>query len=247
MSRTDSLKWAAATEKGPVRAENQDAWEVRPESGVAVVADGVGGGPGGARASRIAAEIAADELAAAPWPDDSGDARYRAIRKAHEAVSAIWRDEPALVGMATTLTAVRWIGDRVEGVHVGDSRAYRLSPGTLEPLTRDHTPAGAYLAHKGGDREILRTHPRRNLLLQAVGGADAPPDPDLFEIQPVGSDLILTLCSDGIEAALSEERFRELLAPALSGDLDGALQAVLDAALREGAPDNATLVLLSRG
>jgi PPM family protein phosphatase len=247
MSRTDSLKWAAASEKGPVRAENQDAWEVRPESGVAVVADGVGGGPGGARASRIAAGIAADELAAAPWPDDSGDARRRAIRKAHEAVAAIWRDEPTMVGMATTLTAIRWVGDRVEGVHVGDSRAYRLSAGALEPLTRDHTPAGAYLAHRGGDREILRTHPRRNLLLQAVGGADAPPDPDLFELQPVVSDLILVLCSDGIEAALSEGRFRELLAPALSGDLDGALRAVLEAALREGAPDNATLVLLSGG
>jgi PPM family protein phosphatase len=247
MSRTESLRWAGASEKGPVRNENQDAWAVRPEAGVAVVADGVGGGPGGARASRVAAEVAADELAAASWPDDTGDARRRAIRRAHEAVTAIWREEPAMAGMATTLTAVRWVGDRVEGVHVGDSRAYRVLPTALEPLTRDHTPAGAYLAHRGGGREILRTHPRRNLLLQAVGGAEAPPDPDLFELEALDPGVVLALCSDGIEAALSEERFREFLSPALEGDLEGALRAVLDVALREGAPDNTTLVLLSRG
>lgn len=247
MSRSGPVRWVGASEKGPVRGENQDAWAVRPESGVAVVADGVGGGPGGARASRIAAEVAADELATGPWPDAAGDARQRAVSKAHEAVVAVWRQDPGLRGMATTLTAVRWVGSRIEGVHVGDSRAYRLFDGGLEPLTRDHTPAGSYLAAHGGNRELLRTHPRRHLLLQAIGGAELPPAPDLFHLEPAGSDSVLVLCSDGVEAALTEDRFRELLRPALDGRLEAALDAVMAAAVEQGAPDNVTLVLLGHG
>lgn len=247
MAEPAPIRWIGASEKGPVRHSNEDAFEIVSEAGVAVVADGVGGGPGGARASRLAAEATASVLADAPWPDHDGDTRRLAVRRAHEAVAARWRDEPALRGMATTLTAIRWRGNRVEGVHVGDSRAYRLSPEGLEALTRDHTPAGVQLAMSGGDRGVLRTHPRRHLLLRVVGGEEEGPDPDLFELAADVPSTVLVLCSDGVDAALPEVRFEELLAPALAGDLEGALEGVVAEVLRAGAPDNVTLVLAARG
>ena len=243
MAESPSLRWTGISETGRVRRENQDAWAVDPEAGVAVVADGVGGAPGGSVASRIAVRVLSDELAAAPWPDESGKARRQAALAAHQAVVQQWVDDPSLFGMATTLTAVRWKNGRVEGLHVGDSRAYHLHRNGLDPLTRDQTPAGEFLGRHGGEREVLRTHPQRHLLLQVVGGQEAPPDPDLFEVEISGEGDVIVLCSDGVDAAIPEPDFRTLLEPALSGDLDGALQAVVGRALQVGAPDNVTLVL----
>ena len=243
MAESQSLRWTGISETGHVRRENQDAWALDPEAGVAVVADGVGGAPGGSVASRIAVRVLADELAAAPWPDASGEARRQAAVAAHQAVVQQWVDDPSLFGMATTLTAVRWRNAVVEGLHVGDSRAYHLHRGGLDPLTRDQTPAGEFLGRHGGEREVLRTHPQRHLLLQVVGGQEAPPEPDLFQIEISGEGDVIVLCSDGVDAAIPEPLFRKLLEPALSGDLDGALHAVVDRVLQEGAPDNVTLVL----
>jgi PPM family protein phosphatase len=129
---------------------------------------------------------------------------------------------------------------------VGDSRAYRLDPQGLVPLTRDHTPAGEQLARQGGGRDVLRTHPHGHLLLRVVGGEERPSEAELFELSLSGSRSALVLCTDGVEAVLTETRFRELLAPALEGDLETAARAVLDEVLRGGAPDNVTLLLLAR-
>lgn len=243
MSDRQHLDWVGSSEKGPRRARNEDAYAFDPSAGVAAVADGVGGGPGGDRASRIAVDAAVRELAAAPWPDAGGSARRRAVDAAHRTVVDAWNEDPSLRGMASTLTVVRWCGDRVEGVHVGDSRAYRMDRSGLEPLTHDHTPAGEVLRRDGGDRELLRTHPRRHLLLRVVGGDIDPPDPELFEREGLSPDAVLALCSDGVDAVMSESRLAELLAPALAGELDEALRAVLADALGRGAPDNVTVVL----
>lgn len=245
MSSESVVRWAGESETGPVRTKNEDAWGILPEAGVAAVADGVGGGPGGERAARTAVEASLAELAEVPWPDADGKGRRSAVLRAHGEIVTAWRERPELAGMATTLTAVRWRNGRVEGVHVGDSRAYRLDPAGLEPLTRDHTPAGRTLERTGGDRELLRTHPERHLLLRALGGDEAGPEPDLFEVDGLPPGSVLVLCSDGVEAVLSEPRFRELLEPALEGDLDRAVHAVLDEVLRGGAPDNTTLLLVA--
>ena len=144
-----SLSVNGSSDIGKVRQRNEDAIALDAEKGIVVVADGMGGHPGGDVASRIAAEVAVEHLGAAArglLPD--GDfvatmlaAAERAVLEAHEKIRARGALEPELDGMGTTLTAVavdprsgRWVVG-----HVGDSRAYRMRDGSLEQLTRDDT------------------------------------------------------------------------------------------------------------
>src|SRR6056297_2263678 len=133
-----------ATDRGRKRARNEDSFIVLPDQGVAVVADGMGGHPGGDVASRVAASSAAEALRdLQPSAHATLEDRERAMRtsalRAHEAVLAHSREEPSLAGMGTTITCIAYDSatQRYTIGNVGDSRTYLYRKGSLEQLTRD--------------------------------------------------------------------------------------------------------------
>ena len=116
---------------------------------------------------------------------------------------------------------------------------YRFRDGKLEQLTHDHTYVASLLAEGKISEEEAMVHPKRHMLLQAVGVEDEI-KADLLKIDVKEGDRIL-LCSDGLTDMLRDEEITELIALA---DLEEAGQQLLEKALDNGGRDNVSLILI---
>ena len=246
---------------GRTRTRNEDSLSLVPELGVAVVADGMGGHPGGDVASRIAASTAAkvlaEELGAGAEKYDDATTRLsvamrRSVLRAHLEIRAEGEREPELDGMGTTITAL--IVDPLSDVyvlgHVGDSRAYRFRRGRLEQLTRDDTWVQERVEAQILTVEQARRHPFSHLLTQCLGLEDTP-TPHIMHGSVQAGDAYL-LCTDGLVGMIDDDALAEILVRELGEDGEpvageSTLQALLDAANAAGGFDNITAVLLTIG
>lgn len=242
---------------GRARARNEDSIHLLPDLGVAVVADGMGGHPGGDVASRLAARTAAGVLAEAvampspveASPDHLRTAMARSVAMAHEAIRARGVEEPGLVGMGTTLTAM--VVDHEKGRyvvgHVGDSRAYRYRDGTLTQLTRDDTWVQERIDARQLTREQAKSHPFGHLLTQCVG-LDSAPVPLLLDGAVTGGETYL-ICTDGLVGMLDDRELERILGKYLDAagtpeDPDAPLRELVAAANAAGGHDNITAALV---
>jgi PPM family protein phosphatase len=194
------LRSAAATDRGPVRPNNEDSAFAGRR--LAVVADGIGGLPDGERASGIAIEVLAP-LETAETSDPAG-ALARAVENANILIEARGQD------MGTTVTAVLLAGDRLGLLHVGDSRAYLLAAGAsgVVRLTRDDTFVQQLVDTGALTAEQARGHPRRSLITQAVKGE--PYRASVATVPVEAGDRVL-LCSDGLSDYLDDHAIGEVL------------------------------------
>jgi protein phosphatase len=237
-----------------VRQRNEDAIAIAPHAGVVVVADGMGGHPGGDVASRIAADTAMELLSGAvKGLNEENDfvgamltAAEHAVLAAHERIRARGHEEDHLKGMGTTLTALAIDPDTGAWVigHVGDSRAYRVRDGELEQLTRDDTWVQQQIDTGVMKPEAARTSPYSHLLTQCLGLEDAPV-PQVMSGHSLAGDAYL-LCTDGLVGMLDDRTLRELIQEHASanGTGDGTVGALLEAANEAGGYDNITAALV---
>jgi serine/threonine protein phosphatase PrpC len=232
---TMHLRWAAVTDRGHVRSNNQDAYFAGER--LLVVADGMGGMAAGDVASRLAV----DAMTSLDMPIDNDhqmDALHKALEVANGRIAETVADDPALQGMGTTLTAVIFSGDRAALAHVGDSRAYLLRDGRLNQLTKDDTYVQMLV-----DQGLLRPeeaagHPRRAVVTQALQGE--PVSPSYIIVEPEPGDRWL-LCSDGLTTVVPTERIEaEMLA---RPDPRDCAEQLLELALQGGGPDNITVIV----
>ncbi|WP_189935363.1 MerR family transcriptional regulator [Streptomyces sulfonofaciens] len=231
------LSYAALTDTGLIRPDNQDA--VYAGSRVLAVADGFG--PGGAPASSAAvAALGALEDTARSVPagqvlnllDDAVRDAARAVREAAGAGAA--PDE-----QGTTLTALVWTGSELALVHIGDCRAYLLRDGGLFRITTDDTLVQSMVDEGRLTPAEAAAHPQRSLLLKALtaGAAHVP----RVWLRQAGAGDRYVLCSDGVTTALPEGELRDVVAAAATPedatrDLVGRVRAA-------GAPDNVSCVV----
>lgn len=212
-------------ETGLLRAENQDNVLVSVGRGVFCVADGVGGGAEGAKASATVCHELKMMLHVAG--DDFVD-RLSAVRTSLVDANAVIHDyahERGYEQMGTT--AVVLVFDlqdctRAAVVHVGDSRAYRVRHGLCERITRDHRALGD------------------NSLTRAIG-AFPTVTCDVDEIDVAHGDRFL-VCSDGVYGVVSDGRIATFVG---GGTIDSAAERLAAEVVRKGAPDNYSFVLVS--
>jgi protein phosphatase len=242
-SPAGTLQVALRSDVGKVRTENQDfGLVVTPSqcgsSGgfLMIVADGMGGHRGGARASRLAAESVRDRFLEAR-PAEIADALVSAIQVANAAVFEESTRTAELRGMGTTVSAMVVCGSQAWLAHVGDSRIYRLRGGELEQLTQDHSLVATMMREGLITADEAAVHPRRNVLQRSVGVAeeievdrgDAPVEP---------GDTFL-LCSDGLHGFVASDEIRQ----ALMLPVERAAERCIELAHRAGAPDNVTVIV----
>lgn len=230
--------WHAAGDTHVGRREhNEDALLIDLDTGLVMVADGVGGHQAGEVASQIACEVLARELAAGT---DLEGAVRQANREVREAVDS-GRGKP---GMATTIVAARFEGAEYQLCWVGDSRAY-LWDSQLKLLTRDHSYVEMLLEQGQISFEEARHHPRKNVIVQAIGLQDE----DRLRVGmnrgtlPPGS--VLVLCSDGLSDVLDCDRLAAILGDGQT--LQARSEALVQAAVEAGGRDNVTVVLVELG
>ncbi|HEX4406384.1 MAG TPA: protein phosphatase 2C domain-containing protein [Polyangia bacterium] len=210
-----------------------------------LVCDGMGGAPAGDVAARVAASVIQGELKAAGKKvvADPGAALERAVEGAHRAIRDEATAHPEERGMGTTCTAAVFSPDGISVAQVGDSRAYLFRAGQLIPLTRDQTMA-TQLLEAGVLRPSQVPHyPYRHVLSQALGSGK--------RVQPVITDHELQendrvmICSDGLYGPVDESTIATILG--VHADATNATQALIDAALAAGGPDNVTVVVADCG
>jgi protein phosphatase len=258
-----TLSVSGASDIGKVRQRNEDAIALDADTGIVVVADGMGGHPGGDIASRIAADTALDLLSGAARGLREGSdfvaamltAAEHAVLAAHERIRARGREEAHLQGMGTTLTALAidpTSGSWVIG-HVGDSRAYRVREGSIEQLTRDDTWVQQQIDNGVLGPEAARTSPYSHLLTQCLGLEEAPV-PQVMSGRSLHGDAYL-LCTDGLVGMLDHRTMRDLIEEHTSSDGvgserasteggDEAVGALVEAANEAGGYDNITAALV---
>jgi PPM family protein phosphatase len=257
MSPTPSLSfsWAVITDKGLRRTSNEDSHCERPEIGLFVVADGMGGHVAGEVASReavdaiqafIADTASADKNRTWPFPFEpnlslEANRLKAAFRLANRKIAAAIADSTELRGMATTASALLAGKQSACVAHVGDSRVYVLRDGNLEQLTHDHSWVEEQVRAGTMTPTAARQHPWRNVVTRALSGGEDP-EVDVTEVTPMAGDRYL-LCSDGLFSVITDQQIAELL-----GDHNRSLQdiceALIAAANAGGGPDNITAVVL---
>ncbi len=214
--------------------------------GLYIVADGMGGHAHGEIASGIATRSVASYIInklISPLlnvkPITPEDSLQEIMQSGvHEAHRAITRQVP---GGGTTLTAVLIIGEQIVIAHVGDSRAYAISPeGKIETLTRDHTLVKRLEELGQISHEEASNHPQRNVLYRALGQGE-PFDPDIKTLR-LPNEGYLLLCSDGLWGVVPENEISEIVMKSVR--LDYACQALIDKANAAGGPDNITAILI---
>ncbi len=233
------------THVGHVRDDNQDHLHIDPRSRFAIVADGMGGHDGGQLASRVAADAVADVIADAL--DDNGasihdDVLLRAFQSARDAIEGEALRDQELASMGTTLVLGALTGNgELVVAHMGDSRLYRLREGKLTCLTRDHNVLSELL-HAGilNESQVATNQRLAHLLTRALSpGCVAAPD--VARCSPEPGDLFL-LCSDGLHGVVDDAEITALLGRDVPSD--EICDALIEAALEHGAPDNVTAVLI---
>ncbi len=226
---------AAATDRGPVRRENQDAFRlvaIEARGLGLVLADGMGGHNGGLEAAAAAVEAAAAGLQGV---GGGGEDLRAVVRAANAAVGSVRSELGGTPG--TTMEVAVLTPHRLAIGHVGDSRAYHLCRGAVRVLTLDHSVTGERVRAGLLAPEEARTDPRRNYVTRALLGD--PVEPDIIEAEMAPGDAVL-LCSDGLWAPLSDDRIEELMA---ADDPKQVARALVAAALTAGSTDNVTAVV----
>ena len=231
-----TLRYAARSDVGLVRPGNEDSGYAG--SHLLAVADGMGGHAAGelASAAAIATLSALDEDP--PASNDALTSLADAVDRIGGSIGAVVSQDPDLTGMGTTTTGLFWMSGRIALVHVGDSRAYLMRDGELMQMTHDHTYVQTLVDSGRITAEEAAHHPRRSLLMRALDG-HTPVEADLSVREARLGDRYL-LCSDGLTGVLDDEAIAAILA---NHDPTGAVTALVDAALENGAPDNVTVVV----
>jgi serine/threonine protein phosphatase PrpC len=228
------FRYAARSDAGPVREDNQDA--AYADARLLVVADGMGGHPSGDVAASLMTQAFA-HLTLHPSPWDVVDNLRAATLAGEDAIAAHVAANPHLDGMGTTLTALLLKGNRLGLLHSGDTRAYLHRNGRLYQLSRDDTLVQSLIEGGTLARDEARRHPMRNVITRALVGRDTRFS--LASWMVTEGDRLL-LCSDGLYAVVSDETLAEILG---RHDPEQCAVRLVTLALQSGTHDNVTCVV----
>lgn len=240
------MNTAERTDIGRIRSVNEDRAVVLPKVGamvIAVVADGMGGHQAGDIASQMTIEKIREELSNLS-PEATLEEQKEAIRLAVEAANQeVFRhasERAHLHGMGTTVVVTIALPEHLVIGHIGDSRAYLAGKEKLVQLTEDHSLVNELVRNGQITQEEAEHHPRRNVLLRALG-TDTRALVDIHDYLWEQDDILL-ICSDGLSSLVDSAELYAILRS--SSPLDMKVNDLVDKALEAGGDDNITVVLI---
>lgn len=235
-----NFSWSSfgITDIGKARKRNEDAFLDKPETGLWVVADGMGGHEDGDVASQMVVnslDKIQKDLSLAQYIDDIEDRllkiNKRLITKTNASGKRITTGS-TVVGMVAydNFCTFFW---------AGDSRLYRLRNGALRQLSTDHSQVEIYIKQKLISRKEAETHPHNNIIIRAVGVAkELYVD---FDIQKMQLGDRYMLCSDGLTKHLTDTEFEKMLGV---GCAEETCRTLTELTLTRGAGDNVTTIVI---
>ncbi|HET9275297.1 MAG TPA: Stp1/IreP family PP2C-type Ser/Thr phosphatase [Gemmatimonadales bacterium] len=236
------ISCAGNTDVGVVRSGNEDNFLLNCQSGLFIVADGMGGHAAGEVASEMAVGIIAQGLGSMRGLSDAeAAARMRqVIREANQAIFERTISEHDKRGMGTTTTVMVLFSRRFLIGQVGDSRAYLLRQGELLQLTKDHSYVQEQVDAGLLTAEQARTHPYSNVITRCVG-ANEDVAPDIYFGNLEAGDIVL-LASDGLTGMLEDAQLARILETEENPEL--CVNRMIADANRRGGLDNITAIVI---
>jgi len=240
VTNEDAFQWSSAgiSVVGKIRTINEDAFADLPDTGLWVVADGMGGHDAGDFASQAIVEslkqIGPQQRLSA-FIDEVEDRLLRVNQALVE--EADKREEPTTIG--STVVSILAVQNYCACLWAGDSRAYRLRDGLMQPVSQDHSQVEEMIEQGLLLREDAESHPAANVITRAVGAAEELfVDVKLVELQD--GDRFL-LCSDGLYKEVSEPEIAQHMQRGSCQDICNDLVAL---ALERSSRDNVTVVAI---
>ena len=265
VKKSPALKWSGCSDIGRVRKNNEDSFlglqfdaqeifrlgkfgeaSLEKNDFTFAVCDGMGGAQAGEFASSIAVDKITTLLPRAFHQSAHGlnagfsDVLVELFAQIHSALVFVGGSYEETEGMQTTLSLGWFTPGWMYFGHIGDSRIYHLPKRKKEikQLTHDDTHVG-WLFRNGKLSEYeARTHPRRNVLQRALGGANQFVEPQVGAVGCEAGDIFL-LCTDGLIDGLFDQQLVELL----RAD-GGPAQQLVNASIKNSGKDNTTALVI---
>lgn len=249
LSNAADIEMTGFTDTGLNRDHNEDYIGFDKNSGIAVLADGMGGHQAGEIASRMAVEEVLDQLKSVVNTQSGRSVTSSQMlsfvsntisnsnRKIFEASEA----NSTHSGMGTTVVAAIIKGARLYAGHVGDSRLYLLRNRRLKRITKDHSLVQD-LIDKGFYTEIEAQNASINHVVTRALGTSEEVEVDILQQSAQPGDVFL-LCSDGLSDMISDAMMQQVLARP-SADLDVKARRLVGLANHFGGKDNISVILM---
>ena len=235
------------TDVGKVRNHNEDSVIILKNHNneyLLAVADGMGGHRAGEVASSIAITYLAHHFQesfynlskdeAIIWINDSIDSINTAIFN-HE------KDHPESIGMGPTLVMVLYTKDYLLFGNIGDSSGFIIKNKKIHKVTVDHSLVNLLVEAGELTEEQAKTHPRKNVLMKALG-ASQNVEADIFECS-VDVDGIL-LASDGLTNMLEISKIEDVINS--KEEIEEKIVNLIQKANNRGGTDNISVAYLIR-
>jgi PPM family protein phosphatase len=234
-------RYGRQSDQGRVRTSNEDSFVANGDSGLFLVADGMGGHAAGEVASKVAAETVENVVLSSDPERNPGELLRFAAESANLRVYEKQRERAEYGGMGSTLTALLFRDGTYYVAQVGDSRAYLFREGVLNQITKDHSVVWHLFENGLLRKEDLCRHPQKNLITRSIG-PHSKVDVDL-ESGEIREKDVYILCSDGLTDVLSDEIISGILSGRDRTPQDLA-NSLVEAANAGGGPDNVTVVVV---
>jgi serine/threonine protein phosphatase PrpC len=242
-----SLSFAAATDIGCKRGNNEDSFGYDAEQHIYVVCDGMGGNAAGEVASGMAVRALIETFESQTMESMDGGLRrpieerlLNSIGEANRVVREAADGNPELQTMGTTLVCACLDGDRIVIGNVGDSRAYLVRNGTCLQVTLDHSLLDEQVRSGMLTAEEAAASSLQSVITRAVGIANTV-EPDLFAVELSLEDMLL-LTSDGLTRYTEPEDIAQVASTGV--ELAAICHGLIDIAKQRGGADNITCVML---
>lgn len=232
-----TFETGAGSHTGVVRDHNEDSYLAKAESGVWVVADGMGGHEAG----DFASQAIVNGIASIGRPASAPDLQARFMERLTRAHGAII-DKSRELGGATigaTLVALLAHDDLFACIWSGDSRIYLMRDGEYRQVTTDHTEVQELLNSGAITEEQAEHWPRKNVITRAIGVSQTPNTDETFGALQAGD--VFLLCSDGLTEHVEDHEMADALTA--HGPQD-ACDLLIETTLSRGARDNVTVIVV---
>lgn len=224
------------TDRGLVRAENEDNLYVSDHFQVYAVADGLGGLPEGALASTLAITSLEEQL-----HDCNGTIPLKEIfEQVHNRVCKEGLRISDDIGIGTTLTIAHIAENQIRIAHAGDTGIYLFREGEIYKLTVDHTMAQEMLENMKEDEQEQIPDYFYHTLTRCVGQT-GDIDIDLYEFDLQAGDRIL-IYSDGITKTVETDELNTMVSE--HSDPESYIKQLIKLANQRGGPDNITAIAI---
>lgn len=248
------IKSFGDTDKGLVRAGNEDYFHIDNRNRLYIVCDGMGGHQAGEVASMMACDMIGtifsgfkkqiqkdSDLQISQALPPSGDALVKAVRIANHAINEKSSDNPSLNGMGTTIVALTFEKDILSIAHVGDSRVYRIDEKKLTPLTIDHSWIAEIQSSQNITEEEAAEVVGKNIITRALGVSKTV-EVDYKAIKVKAGDKFM-LCSDGLCGFADDEDIFDALIK-VKDDNEKIVKNLIQLANDRGGSDNVTVMVV---